>query len=178
MSELDFEYTIKKYKRSKHMRITIRRDGSVLVSIPQRVAYKRAEAFVYEKQEWIRERLVEQANKPDTLLSTSSKEEYEQYKEAARVLVTRRLEEINQHYGFEYGRVSIRNQRTRWGSCSSAGNLNFNYKIVFLTPEQQDYIVAHELCHLEHMNHSHAFWERVQEAIPNAVTLAKQVRAL
>lgn len=178
MAGLGFEYTIKKHPRAKHIRISVRKDGSVTVTVPKRVAKKHGEAFVREKADWIRKRIEEQENSPSGLLLRGSEEEYQQYKEAARTLVHRRLEELNQVYGFEYGRVSIRNQRTRWGSCSAKGNLNFNYRIVFLTPQQQDYIVAHELCHLQQMNHSPAFWELVEQAIPNARVIAREVRAL
>lgn len=178
MSELGFEYEIKKHAQAKHLRITVRRDGSVLVTIPKRVAYKHGEQFVREKTDWIRDRIAQQASRPEAALHRGGAEEYKQYKEAARKLVLARIEELNQHYRFDFGRVSIRNQRTRWGSCSAKGNLNFNYRILFLPPQQQDYIVAHELCHLKELNHSSRFWKLVEETIPNARTIARVVRSL
>jgi predicted metal-dependent hydrolase len=92
---------------------------------------------------------------------------YNKYKEQARALVNERLVYFNAYYGFIYGRVSIRNQKTRWGSCSSKGNLNFSYRILFLDPEEQDYLIIHELCHLKQFNHSQAFWDLVGEQSPN-----------
>lgn len=92
---------------------------------------------------------------------------YKKYRERARVLVHQRLEHFNTFYGFTYHRVSIRNQKTRWGSCSNKGNLNFSYRIVFLEPEAQDYIIIHELCHLKEFNHSKAFWDLVAQQSPN-----------
>jgi predicted metal-dependent hydrolase len=91
---------------------------------------------------------------------------YIEHKEQARELVLARLEHFNQHYNLHWNRVAIRNQRRCWGSCSSLKNLNFNYKILFLPPHLQDYIIVHELCHLVHLNHGKEFWELVAEKIP------------
>ncbi len=92
---------------------------------------------------------------------------YKKYREQARVLVHARLEHFNGYYKFTYGRVSIRNQKTRWGSCSNKGNLNFSYRILFLEPAAQDYLIIHELCHLKQFNHSKAFWDLVAEQCPD-----------
>lgn len=92
---------------------------------------------------------------------------YKSHKEAARILVHQRLNYWNQFYNFQYGRVSIKNTRSRWGSCSSKKNLNFNYRIIFLSPELQDYLIVHELCHLAEMNHGPRFWSLVAKQIPD-----------
>lgn len=97
-------------------------------------------------------------------------------KEEARILVLRKLVELNEHYHFVYNRVSIRNQRSRWGSCSKKGNLNFNYRIVELSDELQDYIIVHELCHLGMFNHSKKFWELVAQKIPDHIGARKALR--
>ena len=78
-----------------------------------------------------------------------------------------KLAQHNVHYGLGWGRVAIRNTRSRWGSCSKKGNLNFNYRIVLLPEHLQDYLAVHELCHLKHFNHSKNFWNLVAEAVPN-----------
>lgn len=88
-------------------------------------------------------------------------------KEKARSLVFARLEYFNQFYGFKWNRVSIKNTRRRWGSCSKKGNLNFCYRVVLLPPDLVDYIVVHELCHLGQFNHSSAFWAEVTKTIPD-----------
>lgn len=99
--------------------------------------------------------------------TAKSKVEFKELSPTARALVHERLDHFNHHYGFLYGKVFIRNGRTRWGTCSSLGNLGFNYRIVKLPPALQDYIVVHELCHLAHMDHSVNFWQRVAETIPD-----------
>ncbi|MAZ29808.1 hypothetical protein CL655_00805 [bacterium] len=98
--------------------------------------------------------------------ATSVTKHYQAHKEAARALVEARLAHYNQHYQLEWGRVAIRNQRRCWGSCSSLKNLNFNYKILFLPPHLQDYIIVHELCHLKEMHHGPSFWALVAEQVP------------
>lgn len=103
---------------------------------------------------------------------------YFEQKEDARKLVTERLEHWNKQYKFKYGRVSIRNQRSRWGSCSSKGNLNFNFRIVTLPPHLADYLIVHELCHLGQMNHSQKFWDLVGETLPNYIDLMQELRKI
>jgi len=88
-------------------------------------------------------------------------------RERAREYVVSRIEYWNSFYHVSYKRVFIRNQRTRWGSCSSLGNLNFNSRIMRLPPELRDYIIVHELCHLKEFNHSALFWNLVSKTIPD-----------
>lgn len=102
--------------------------------------------------------------------------EYKMYKEAARTLVHRRLPELNQAYDFQYGRVSIRNQRTRWGSCSRQGNLNFHYKLVLLPADLADYVIVHELCHVRELNHSRRFWDLVARTTPDWRNLRRELQ--
>jgi predicted metal-dependent hydrolase len=103
---------------------------------------------------------------------------YVLHKEAARELVLARLAHFNEYYNLTWNRVAIRNQRRCWGSCSSAKNFNFNYKIQFLPPHLRDYIIVHELCHLTHMNHGQEFWNLVAEQMPEHKALASELRAL
>jgi len=111
-------------------------------------------------------------------VSRASTKQYLAHKEAARALVHARLAHFNQQYRFTLKKVFIKNSRSRWGSCSSKGNVNFNYRLLFLPPELQDYIVVHELCHLGHFNHSADFWALVAEAAPAYKTLRAELRKI
>ncbi len=102
--------------------------------------------------------------------------EYLVHKESARRLVHERLEYFNQFYGFKYNKVAIRNQKTRWGSCSRRGNLNFSYKIALLSSRLSDYIIVHELCHLSQFNHSNDFWSLVSRQFPDHKELRGQLK--
>lgn len=96
-----------------------------------------------------------------------SHREYLLHKSKAHQLVKKKIEELNGRYNFSCQKFVIRNQKSRWGSCSSRGVLNFNYKLVFLPEHLTDYLIVHELCHLKEMNHSRRFWNEVARAIPD-----------
>lgn len=97
-------------------------------------------------------------------------------REQARRLVENRLGYFNKFYNFKINRVAIKNTSSRWGSCSSLGNLNFNYKIIYLRPELADYLIVHELCHLGELNHSKKFWALVGQTTPNYVEINRELR--
>ena len=99
--------------------------------------------------------------------TTSVTPHYLTHKEVARELVLARLHFWNQYYGFRYNRVAIRNQKTCWGSCTSLKNLNFSYKLIFLPPHLQDYVVLHELCHLKELHHGQTFWDLMGQVMPD-----------
>jgi predicted metal-dependent hydrolase len=99
-----------------------------------------------------------------------------QKREHARIFVENRLSYFNKIYNFKINRVAIKNTFTRWGSCSSKGNLNFNYKVVYLRPELADYLIVHELCHLGELNHSKRFWLLVSKTIPDFVEINRELR--
>ena len=104
--------------------------------------------------------------------------DYMLHKEAARALVAARLPAIAATYGVLYGGVSIRNQSTRWGSCSKARNLNFNYRIVHLDEALVEYLIVHEVCHLIEFNHSEKFWRLVAQQVPGYVHARARLRAV
>jgi len=110
--------------------------------------------------------------------ASSVTKHYVEHKEVTRVLVHSRLEHWNQFYNFEFNRVAIRNQRRCWGSCTSLKNLNFSYKLLFLPTHLQDYIIVHELCHLEELNHGKNFWALVEQQVPDYKAYIKELRAI
>ncbi len=111
-----------------------------------------------------------------SILAGFGRRNYLKYKEPARELILRRVEYFNSIYNFSYGRISVRNQRSRWGSCSKRGNLNFNYKIVLIPEKLADYIIVHELCHLKEFNHSKNFWALVAKTFPDYKKIKQDLR--
>lgn len=99
--------------------------------------------------------------------SKSARVQYELHKETTRTLVHERIAFWAPQVGVTPGRVAIRDQRSRWGSCSTKGNLNFNYRLTLIPIELVDYVVVHELCHLLEFNHSERFWAHVARMLPD-----------
>ncbi len=159
------------------MSIRITRTGEVLVTKPKRVSTVLAEAFLVEKTDWIVEKLAYMKTLPQPT-PKMSRAEIRVLAIRAKELVEKRVKHFNQFYNFSYKNIFIKNQKTRWGSCSSQKNLNFNCKIALLEPELADYIVVHELCHLSEMNHGPKFWNLVAQTIPeykkHHITLRKR----
>ena len=171
----EIEYDLKVSKRARRMKLAIYGDGSFVVTKPYNISDDKLFGFVRLKAEWILARLGTLAGRQRLSMSETRKQ-YLKYRERARVTVYRELHMVNQYYGFKYNRISIRNQRTVWGSCSSKKNLNFSYRILFLPAELVRYVVTHELCHLKEMNHSIRFWSLVAETVPNYKILRRQLK--
>ena len=111
-----------------------------------------------------------------TLFIRNTKADYIRYKEPARLLAEQKVAKFNKIYKFTFNRINIKNQKTRWGSCSKKGNLNFNYKIALLPDRIADYIVIHELCHLGQFNHSQKFWNLVAKAMPDYLQIKNELK--
>jgi predicted metal-dependent hydrolase len=173
------EYTTKKSAKAKHLRITVHKNGDVIVTVPVRVSLASAEKFVREKKNWIEEKIQEMKERSalrPTGFPQGSKKDLEENEEKALALIQSRLLHFNRSYGFAWKNVSVKNLTTRWGSCSKIGNLNFSYKIIYLSKELADYLVVHELCHLGEFNHSKKFWSLVEKTIPDYLILRKQLK--
>lgn len=99
-------------------------------------------------------------------------------KKIAEEYLPKRVTDLAFKYGFNVNSVKIRRQKTRWGSCSSKGNLSFNYKLIKFRKEVIDYVIIHELCHLREMNHSKKFWELVHNSCPEYKTLKKELKSI
>ncbi|MCD4761024.1 M48 family metallopeptidase [bacterium] len=123
--------------------------------------------FLLSRAIWLKKNIQKVIDNPTILGIKHSEADIKKYKQQARALVEERLNYFNQFYNLEVKRISIRNQKSRWGSCSSKKNLNFNYRLALLPAEIADYIIVHELCHLAEMNHSKAFWALVARTIPD-----------
>ncbi len=178
LGDREIEYELRISKRAKVVRLAVYHDGSFIVTMPMRASESAVEKFITKKAEWIIKKVTYAKNNPKIKLTQGGKKEYKKYKEEARVLVLQRLDHFNKIYNFKWENISIKNTKTRWGSCSGKGNLNFNYKIVLLPTELSDYIVVHELCHLREFNHSKNFWKLVSKAVPKYLELRKQIKQI
>ena len=162
------EYELIRSSR-KSLGLEVKQDGRVIVRAPRWVPMRTVRQFVERHREWIEERLQEaarrQAEQPQAEIL--SEEELRQLVKEARRRFTQRAEHFAPLVGVDYERIAIRKQRTKWGSCSSKGNLNFNCLLVLAPPEVLDYVVVHELCHRKEMNHSPRFWAEVRRVLPD-----------
>jgi predicted metal-dependent hydrolase len=107
-----------------------------------------------------------------------TKRDYVRYRDTAEAFVERKVHELNRQYGFTIGRITVRNQKTRWGSCSRKGNLNFNYKLLLIPERLADYVIVHEICHIGEFNHSRKFWDLVWQAIPDYAERRAELRKI
>lgn len=175
LCDQEVSYDLKKNKRAKRMRLSVAHSGALSVMIPYRFPEQFVERFMYEHAKWILKQ-IEQFRSQGGRFAHYGREHYLEHKEAARQLAHARLTHFNQFYNFSYGDISIRDQKTRWGSCSRSGNLNFNYKLAVVPEPIADYVIVHELCHCKEFNHSKRFWELVAQTIPNHKELRKQLK--
>lgn len=166
----ELPYVQQKRRGNRYLRISVGPDGGVLVSAPWHAPENLIERFVKSKIPFIREALAHfgvQAHANPAAQAKEKAAEYARSKEEARGIILARLAELNRVYGFSYGRVSIRNPKTIWGSCSREGNLSFHFRAAFLPERLRDYVIVHELCHLRELNHSPRFWALVAKACPD-----------
>ena len=144
-------------RRARRIVISVRPGKGVRVAVPRRTSFESALEFVRAKKSWIKKhlaRIKEYENQKkafnDIFLSIDKTE--------ARKRIISQTGQLAEQHGFTYNKVSIRNQRTRWGSCSAKGNISLNMKLVALPPELVDYVILHELVHTRVHNHSRKFW--------------------
>ena len=160
---MNVPYQIIKSDR-KTIAIQIKPDGQVVVRCPKRMRVEEAKRFVESKADWIEKHL---AKRPLQDVAKYTPKEVERLREQARELVTERVRYYAPIVSVTYGQIAIRTQHTRWGSCSSKGNLNFNCLLALVPPEVLDYVVVHELCHRKELNHSDHFWNEVRRILPD-----------
>ena len=149
--------------RRKSISLQVRAGGQVVVRCPLRMKQPQIEAFVRQHQDWIDRQL---SALPKGLVPFTA-EELEQLRQRAKEWIPGRAAYIAPLLGVTYGKINILHQKTRWGSCSAAGNLNFNCLLMLAPPQVADYVVVHELCHRKQMNHSPAFWKEVERVCPD-----------
>ena len=159
----NFYYTVIRSDR-RTLSLQVKADGSVVVRAPRRYPASEIQKFVESRSDW----LIKNLNQVQKLqaLPHLTREELEILSDRAHSYLPQRVRYFAPIAGVTYGKITIRCQKTRWGSCSSQGNLNFNLLLMLTPPEVIDYIVVHELCHRKEMNHSPRFWAEVKRVLP------------
>ncbi len=150
-------------------------DVEIIVRAPRRMARRDIDDFVERHRSWIEQRTAQLAEARQNRREISAQEREEGIR-AAKEQIPRRVAYFAQRMGVTYGRITIREQKTRWGSCSSKGNLNFNWKLALMPEEILDYVVVHELAHRREMNHSERFWAVVAEVLPDYRERRRQLK--
>lgn len=167
----ELPYTLIRSKRKSYA-ISISPDGQITVRVPLVTSDREVRQILSQKQHWIVTKYLEQQekqiNKPVSGLTDAQRNALTQrYIVAAKEYFPKRAAYFRQFTGGTYNRITIRDQKTRWGSCSAKGTLSFNWRLMLAPPAVLDYVVVHELCHLTHMNHSKAFWALVESVCPD-----------
>ena len=164
---MDYKPEIVRSSR-KTLTLEIKPNGRVIVRAPLRMSQRRIDTFVAEKEGWIEKHLtkLQNAQRVQNANEKLTVNDVQQLKEKALQYIPQRVEYYSKFIGVNDGRITIRNQKTKWGSCSSKGNLNFNCLLMLTPPEVIDSVVVHELCHRKAMNHSDTFYAEVMRVYP------------
>jgi predicted metal-dependent hydrolase len=160
--------------KAKHVNIYIRPASGIRVAVPKNISFKKAERIVQTKKGWIKEQL--QKAKNAAIKHGPALQSQTISKAAARRKIIQRLNELSEYHGYSYNRVFIRNQKTRWGSCSSKSNISLNIKLAKLPDSLIDYVILHELVHTRIKNHSRDFWEELDSVVGNAKKLNSKLK--
>lgn len=154
----------------KTLAVQIRTDGTVIARAPLRMPKDRILCFLSEKASWIRMqqgRMQEREKMRQQARIHLDAAQEKELRERAKSVLAQRTAYFARQIGVTYGRITVRDQKTRWGSCSQTGNLNFNFRLILAPLEVLDYVVVHELCHRRQMNHSAQFWQEVAQVLPD-----------
>ena len=174
-----FDYAIE-IRRSNRSSLSLEVVGidSLLIRAPYHMSERQILQYVDGKQEWILATMEKMAERVAGRKSNPkfTEAEMKTFALQAKNCIPDRVEYYAKQIGVTYGRITIRNQRTRWGSCSGKGNLNFNCLLMLAPPAVLDYVVVHELCHRLEMNHSLRFWQQVERILPDYRILRKWLK--
>lgn len=172
----DLQVKIIQSKR-KTISIEIKEEG-ILVRAPQSMSRQDIYAFLCKKSNWIEkhQKIMKERGKILEQITPYTLDEIRALAEKALVVIPEKVKHYAPLIGVDYGRITIRNQRTRWGSCSSKGNLNFNCLLMLFPDDVVDSVVVHELCHRKYMNHSARFYAEVEKVFPEYHRCAKWLK--
>ena len=160
---------IERSRRAKHLSLSVRPFKGARVAVPFGVSFISAEMFARSKTGWLKKHLDKMALMEQEAEALSKSKPINQA--VARKYLIDRLNLLSQKHGFKYNRVFIKNQKTRWGSCSGKNNINLNINLVRLPTELIDYTILHELVHTRVKNHSRQFWDQMNKLVEDATAL-------
>lgn len=178
LKDLKLEYQHRRLVRSRRVRLAISTGGKVNVTTPIFFPESKVREFLLLHANWILEKVAHFKEKERKSVFPTGHKDFLLNKSKALRLVREKIALLNNIYGFRYNKVAVKNTSSRWGSCAKSGNLNFNYKLIYLPDELATYVVAHELSHLQEMNHGSKFWFLVAKTVPNWKVLRKQLKNL
>jgi hypothetical protein len=170
------EYEEKNSERAKRLRIAVYYNQNLVVTVPKGIPQTTIEKYIIKKSKWILSKIDFFAAFPLSRSLILKHDDYEKYKIIASEIAHSRVEHFNKLYKYKYKTITIKNYKTRWGSCSKKGNLSFNFRITHLPASIRDYIFVHELCHLKEFNHSRKFWSLVDKGIPEYKDRIKELK--
>lgn len=156
-------------RRRRVIETRVNARGEVTMRVPYRTTNEEIQHVLQKQRDWILkhiEKAKNEAARPENRIPITA-DELERLANEAVEKIPSLVAHYAERIGVTYGRISIRNQKTRWGSCSAKGNLNFNCLLMLTPPEILEYVVVHELCHRKEMNHSARFWAEVQKILPD-----------
>ena len=200
---------VRRHARARRLRLRVRENGAVELTVPPRCGRRQAEAFILDSRDWLASQLaaIKPLERPDRIelpavgrhfavsyrpdspsgvreahghLSVNGDDWRELLlrwlQRAGRRYLPGQLATVSREVGLAYNKVTIRGQKTRWGSCSAAANINLNYRLLFLPPELVRYLYVHELCHTVHLNHSPEYWALVARKAPDFREMDRRLR--
>lgn len=160
-----------KSKRAKQINISVKPPAIVRVAIPKGISFEKAKYFTHSKIGWIYKHLLKIQLRPKIHLFDKPVN-----KPAAKEFLEGRIKELAEKFGFVYNKVTIRNQKTRWGSCSGKNNINLNMQLMNIPNYLLDYVILHELVHIKVKNHSPLFWGSLDIYVGNAKAIDKELK--
>ncbi len=170
------EIVVSRTRRSRRISLAVRPSGEIRLSFPPHVSLGRAVAFMESKTEWIEavRRKFAQRPQPPTL----AREDIERLRAEAKAVLPQRVAELAARFGLEYGKVTVRAARTKWGSCTGRNDISLSLYLMTLPEHLRDYVIIHELCHTVHHDHSprfHAMVDRLTDG--REKLLARELRS-
>ena len=165
---------LERSNRAKHLGLSIRPFKGARVAVPRGVTFAAAEKFARSKTSWIKKHLEKMASIEKQAEALQANKPIDRVKAKKHLL--QRLDELCKRNGFKYNKAFVKNQKTRWGSCSDKNNINLNMNLMRLPDELIDYVILHELVHTRIKDHSHLFWEALGKFFKNPKSLDKKLR--